>query len=367
MKNKLVVWLFAVSTMVLSQDVATLVVTGSVHGQLDPCGWPKKPLGGLSRKYTAINYLRSIGKDPIILDAGDLLFTKPDFNDSIRDSEIYRGMMMLEGIERIGCDAINVGQFELAAGLDVLKELSSKSSIPFLSANLLDPISQDLIFNPYTFIDKGGIKFGIIGLTDLISDTVKNVLSVDYIVAGNNYLNLIEEKVDIKILLINSDRSTYSKLTEIFPSADLIFTSGSTFMTRPMMDQKEDGPFVFSSGREGRYLNQFDIRLVDGSNKIVNKSYYESKVRYLKKRIDRYANKNPNLSLENIYIDQPEILENIKISRNEIKRMKNILLQNINSISFKNVAMSSEIKDNSEMFEYVKKALENTRELIARN
>ena len=268
---------------------------------------------------------------------------------------------MLEGVGRIGCDAINVGQYELAAGLDVLKELSSESSIPFLSANLLDPISQDLIFNPYIYIDKGGIKFGIIGLTDLISDTVKNVLSVDYIVAGNNYLNLIEEKVDIKILLINSDRSTYSKLTEIFPSADLIFTSGSTFMTRPMMDQKEDGPFVFSSGREGRYLNQFDIMLVDGSNQIVNKSYYESKIRYLKKRIDRYAKKNPDLSIENIYIDQPEILENIKVSKNEIKRMKNILLQNNNSISFKNVAMNSKIKDNSDMFEFVKKALENTR------
>jgi len=101
--------------------------------------------------------------------------------------------------------------------------------------------------------------------------------------------------------------------------------------------------------------------LVDGSNQIVNKSYYESKIRYLKKRIDRYAKKNPDLSIENIYIDQPEILENIKVSRNEIKRMKNILLQNNNSISFKNVAMNSKIKDNSDMFEFVKKALENTR------
>ena len=38
MINRLVPWLFLISTMVLSQDVATIVVTGSVHGQLDPCG-----------------------------------------------------------------------------------------------------------------------------------------------------------------------------------------------------------------------------------------------------------------------------------------------------------------------------------------
>ena len=38
MRSKLLLWLFAVSTTVLCQNVATIVVTGSVHGQLDPCG-----------------------------------------------------------------------------------------------------------------------------------------------------------------------------------------------------------------------------------------------------------------------------------------------------------------------------------------
>ena len=38
MKKKLLSCFFLVSTMVLSQNVATLVVTGSVRGQLDPCG-----------------------------------------------------------------------------------------------------------------------------------------------------------------------------------------------------------------------------------------------------------------------------------------------------------------------------------------
>jgi len=47
--------------------------------------------------------------------------------------------------------------------------------------------------------------------------------------------------------------------------------------------------------------------------------------------------------------------------------MKNILLKNNKSISLKNIAMNSKIKDSSEMFEYIKKALENTRELITRN
>ena len=61
-------------------------------------------MGGLSRKLTAINDLRYHGKDPIILDAGDLLFTVPSVVDSNRASEIFRGSAMLDGFEKVGCD-----------------------------------------------------------------------------------------------------------------------------------------------------------------------------------------------------------------------------------------------------------------------
>ena len=54
-----------------------LVLTGSVHGQLDPCGWKKNPLGGLSRKYVKIKEMREHGENPIILDAGDMFSVQP--------------------------------------------------------------------------------------------------------------------------------------------------------------------------------------------------------------------------------------------------------------------------------------------------
>lgn len=274
---------------------------------------------------------------------------------------------MIKGFDRIGGDAINVGKYELTGGLDHLIQIASQTSIPFISANLLDPDLKEPIFKPYILINSGGIKFGVIGLTDLVSDNNEQLIVDDYILAGNIYLDVLQGKVDIMVLLVNCDRSSYGDLHKLFPSADLIFTSGSTLLTRPMMNQEENGPFIFSSGREGRYLNQFDIFINDKSKRLVNKSYYNSKVRYLKKRIERYAEKNPNLSIENIYGDQPEVLEIIKNTRSEIRRMEKILEQNNNSISFKNVAMSSKIKDNFEMFEYVKKAIALSNKLIIRN
>ena len=59
-------------------------------------------MGGLSRKYVPVKQFYDEGKDPIILDAGDLLFSKPALHDSTRESEFYRETAVIEGFEKIG-------------------------------------------------------------------------------------------------------------------------------------------------------------------------------------------------------------------------------------------------------------------------
>ena len=68
----------------------TLVLSGSMHGQLDPCGWKKNPMGGLSRRYVKVQELKSQGKNPIIVDAGDLLFSTTNLNNDNIKSEEFR-------------------------------------------------------------------------------------------------------------------------------------------------------------------------------------------------------------------------------------------------------------------------------------
>ena len=72
-------FLFSCSKTTDKEGSATLVVTGNVHSQLDPCGWKRNPTGGLPRKATFINKLRNDGMNPIILDAGDLFFDKEKY------------------------------------------------------------------------------------------------------------------------------------------------------------------------------------------------------------------------------------------------------------------------------------------------
>ena len=143
----------------------TLVMSGSMHGQLDPCGWKKNPMGGLSRRYVKVQELKSEEKNPIILDAGDLFFSTTNLNKNNIESEEYRADAVLKGIGKIGCDAINVGKYELLNGLSFLKSMSGKTDIPFLSANLRDVNTRELLFEPYIVLERGNLSFGVIGVT----------------------------------------------------------------------------------------------------------------------------------------------------------------------------------------------------------
>ena len=107
----------------------TMVLSGSMHGQLDPCGWKKNPLGGLSRRSVKIKEIRDRGIDPIILDAGDLIFSTKKIDAQNKNAELTRADAMLEGFNRIGGDAINVGHYEVLNGLKYLKNISVKDIV----------------------------------------------------------------------------------------------------------------------------------------------------------------------------------------------------------------------------------------------
>ena len=91
-----------------------------------------------------MNELRDSGVDPLIIDAGDLFFSTANLNSKNKKSELYRASAILEGYNRVGCDAINVGHYEMLNGLSFLKSMEEKTEIPFLSANLRDSQTNKL-------------------------------------------------------------------------------------------------------------------------------------------------------------------------------------------------------------------------------
>jgi 2',3'-cyclic-nucleotide 2'-phosphodiesterase (5'-nucleotidase family) len=307
--------------------------------------------------------MRQEGNDPIILDAGDLFFTTPDLHDSNRVSEKYRASVILMGYEQIGCDAINVGQYEFGGGEQFLLETASTTQIPFISANLINTQTNQLLFNPYIIIEREGLKIAVIGLTNLLPKTIKNIRANDYITVGKSMIKKVKDNVDIIVMLVNANRADQKKLTKEFKEANLIFTSGSTALTRPMMNQPEKGPYLFSTGRESRYLNVTDISLKNKTDPIINISFLEASQQYNQRKLDRLQDTAPNKTLEDTYEGQENILSLIEKSRTTIIQADVQLKEAVNTLIFKNVALDSKIIDDQEVLEFVSKSLATCNQL----
>ena len=132
-------------------------------------------MGGLSRKISYINSLKNNNINPIILDAGDALFANTKYSLLSLPGAKYQAQAFLDGYEKIGCDALNIGEYDLAAGYNFLKSLEQNSTIPFISANLKNKETGELAFEPYVIINRDMLKIGIIGVTDNLQKEISEL------------------------------------------------------------------------------------------------------------------------------------------------------------------------------------------------
>ena len=321
-------------------------------------------MGGLSRKLVTVQAMRETGEDLLILDSGDLFFSTPDLNKNNIVSEQYRAESMLRGYEKIGCDAINVGRYELLLGLDFLKEKVKSTSIPFISANLRDGKTGRLLFEPYRIVQRGSFTVGIIGLTSMANDSLAKVTMDDYLETGRSYLKKIKDEVDIVVMLINTAQKNYSLLPVKFPDADFIFVSGSTMLTRPNISQKKEGPYLYSSGKQGKRLTVIEVKLKNDNDPLVDVSYYQNTIKYIKRRFKKLQKQDPSKPLVEIYAGQEKILNLIQDYQQELETIETILDNAINILEFQNIPMGETIKDDPEMLSFVDQSLATCGSLI---
>lgn len=125
--------------------------------------------GGVARVYTKINELRDAiraeGGNVIVLDAGD------QFQGSLMYTT-YKGEVEAEMMERIGFEAMAVGNHEFDDGPEGLGGFLDKVSFPVISGNIDVSASNVLAgkVRDHVVLDVGGEKIGIVSA--LATDTV---------------------------------------------------------------------------------------------------------------------------------------------------------------------------------------------------
>ena len=359
--------LFLCSILIAQTNIVqthiTMVSTSNVFAEYYDCGCPNNPLGGLARKAHFINtqMINMSKQDPILLDAGNMLFDSNEVNPDelpLKDKK-YKAENLVRAMELLDHDVINVGSNDFKGGLDFLTDVTSRTTIKFVSANLYDK-NEELLFLPYHIVSSKGLDIGIIGLSEATKHN--SVINKDFVSEGNKNIDKIIDSVDIVVILIDISDDNTIDLASVFPRADYIFLSGVKYFTEPKTQQRQDGPFIYAGGIQGRRLSIVNLYLKNPKTSITDASPSFSRINYISNSLKRYKSKDPSKTLNEIYAGEPGMLQLIDNYKKESKELEEFLqgeFKNNNFNLFTIIALEKSMQEDKKVADFVKKVAAN--------
>lgn len=210
-------------------------------------------MGGLSKKsYTINNILKQRAGQTLVLDAGNLLFKNTTLSDS---QELITAAGIMEIYKDMAYDAVAVGPYDLAAGLDFLTE-TQKKGFPWLSANIVDE-QNNPTFLPSRKVEKAGLRIGLIGLSDREIPATSGIKVIDWKKALAEQLVTIEKSCDLIVVLTSLPDQDNADLMRLFPQVHMLLTANRAHGN--IIPRIVNNTLVTQTNSQGKYLGVLDL------------------------------------------------------------------------------------------------------------
>jgi 5'-nucleotidase len=268
----------ALTTGVASADyTVTILHTNDLHSRLEPinrfdsgCNEEDnaegKCFGGSARLITALSAARERLENPLLVDAGD------QFQGSLFYS-FYLGQVAAEMMNKMGYQAMTVGNHEFNHGPENLRRFVEAVEFPVLMANAdisAEPQLSDVIV-PSVVIEQAGERLGLIGLTPQdnpeLSSPGPNITFIDPIEATKaEVAKLQADGVNKIIVLSHSGLPVDLALAEAVPDVDVIVGGHDNTLLSNTIEGAA-GPYPIMVGNTaivqsyayGKYLGELNV------------------------------------------------------------------------------------------------------------
>ena len=333
-----------------SSDAAVIkiVATGNVHGEIEPCGC-RVPLGGLARKATFVHTLHDSKVPYLVVDGGDLFFSKAQLEGDDLATEKIRARTLVQGFNRIGTDAVAIGENDLAAGLPFLKSLAEAAQFPLLSANLTDEQEQ-LLFAPYTIVQKGELRIGLVGASSALP-AGDGYRYQPLLPALKNVVQDLQSRTDLLVLLFHGQDA--DKL-EIMESGLPIHLMLQSHVTRHERNFGRGNIPTASFGSQGKYLHVITASIKAPGKPLVDLSVHQRTLDFVARSMKRLRRNQPmDISLEELYADRPKTLQRISELRERESQARQVIEAAVNTLETETISLGPAVKHDEELLSIV--------------
>ncbi len=279
-----------------------------------------------------------------------LLLHAGDYNTGVPESDMQNAKPDLEGLNMLGVDALTLGNHEFDFPLQLLDMQEKWATFPMISANVINKRTDKTLVKPYVILEKGELKFAVLGLTT--EDTAKlgnpnvtdNVIFNNPIETAKTALKQIneQEKPDVRIALTHmgyyfngkhgmNAPGDVSLARQLDNNAVDLIVGGHTHDTVCLNEAGDDlkapyipgdeckpdqqnGVWIVQAAEWGKYLGRADFEFKNGKTTLVN---YQLIPVNLKKRIKSEDGKSTYHLYQSEIAEDPVVFEHLKKYQDE--------------------------------------------------
>lgn len=271
----------------------TILHTNDHHGHYLP---DSKGQIGMAARATLIKELRSEFKKEKI---ESLLLSGGDINTGTMESDYFDAEPDFKGMNKLGYDAMAVGNHEFDNSYDVILKQKKWGGFPFLSANIYFKGTNKRVFEPSYLIKKyKNIKIGIFGLTT--KDTPYKASHVDakekfdfkpIIPEARKIVTILKEKESVDYIIVVTHVGHHGSLTsagdiKLAKAVDGIDVIVGGHSQEIIKAQNHNNTIIVQAKDWGQYVGRLDLKLT--KKKLEQKSYKLIPVNLKKKVNGKY-------------------------------------------------------------------------------
>jgi 2',3'-cyclic-nucleotide 2'-phosphodiesterase (5'-nucleotidase family) len=265
--------------------------SSSVHGNLEVCGCPIHPMGGVARRAGYINAFRKRSPDAAVLQVDAGYIFSDDRNTAgtdLRDDARLMNDWLVRGNEALGLDIVNLSYRDLRYASSLLRKDTAlkpeKSTL--ISANV--KATDDTRLNPAPYVIKLAtskrlpqpVRIAFIGLTDFAPENQKDAVAAsgfkieDPLAAAKTALAEVRDRADVTVIVGFLSMPTVNKLARQNDDLDIIINTdergivfdpkqvNNTLIVYAAKETKHLGELRFYTDAEG-VVDRFTARYVE--------------------------------------------------------------------------------------------------------
>ncbi len=246
-----------------------LFISSTIHGNLEVCGCPIHPLGGVARRMGYIDAFRKRSPDAAVVQVDAGYIFSDDTNESTKELRLDASLMndwIVRANEAMGLEIVNLSYRDLRYAGSLLQpdaRLKPERS-NLISANIKSADTSRINPAPYVIKEVTGkrlpqpVRIAFIGLSDIAPDDLKDAVSKsgfvinDPLEAAKAALAEARDKADVTVIVGYLSMPTVNRLARQNDDLDIIIVADERGLV-PEAKQVNNALIVYAA-KETKHL-----------------------------------------------------------------------------------------------------------------